>query len=325
MIIQRILFLPIFLLAIPLILFLPGFQTVTWHPVSEVQHASHADYQVLQDQNSQEWIFKQITDPSPDDQVVIVLEKVASEIGYAVNIPLNFVRLVNGDDDFPFRIFPNLPGSLHLKVPGKSALDIPPWEGFDIHQKFRTPFQIARNGPLPPEEIGLRKEVIFNMAKHPDLAKIVALDTFLGNSDRSCGNVFYDLETNCFYGIDMGSCLMGNLAKAAIEKLSLDSDNFQNMVVGFSAEEITGLKQYQQALISLISHFPPEKTLALLTSCLSEAGFVSTNALLWNEDVERKITKWKRQVIENYDSSVELVALLREITMDEYCCLYPKP
>ncbi len=300
---------PFVLVIILLSVFFLRSEPAEWRKLSDLQHASHADYFFLRDKNNKEWVFKQITEPAPDDQVVTVLEIIASEMSHTVGIPLNFAKLVPANEKFSCRIFPNLPGSLHLKVPGKGAEDSLPWSGFDIHQKFRTPFQIAKNGPLPKEEIGLRKDIILNMSKHSDLAKIVAIDTFLGNSDRSNGNIFYDTETNSFYGIDMGSCLMGNLAQIAIEKIS------SNM--HFSKEEVEGLKQYRETLLSLISHFPPEKTIALLNHCLKEAGFVSTNPVLWSEDLERKIGKWTRLVNENYNSSLELVSLLQKITENE--------
>ncbi|MGH7806912.1 MAG: hypothetical protein ACRENT_02365, partial [Thermodesulfobacteriota bacterium] len=73
-----------------------------------------------------------------------------------------------------------------------------------------------------------------------------------------------------------------------------------------------GLNQYRQALFTLISRFPPAVITDLLARALEEAGFVSTNPLLWNEDTERKLRKWKLMIEENYNSSVELVNLLEK-------------
>ena len=223
---------------------------------------------------------------------------------------ISFAELaLSAKEAFPHSFLLNYPGSLHLKVQGKSVEDLSPWEDFDIHQKIRSPFLIARKGPLPSEEVGLRREIIQNMAKHPDLAKIVALDTYLGNNDRSNPNIFYDQSSNTFHGIDMGSCLIGNLAESAKEKIQ----NFYTSGIPFSKEELAGLSQYRQTLESLLSTFPPTETIALLDHALREAGFSPENSVLWNEDVERKVRKWKLAIEENYNSSLSLVALLGSI------------
>lgn len=115
--------------------------------ISDVGHASHADYIFLQDTEGKEWIYKQIVEQSPDDQIVIVLESVAAEMAKAVKIPLNQVRLISANEAFPHSFLASYPGSLHLKVQGKSVEDSSPWEDFDIHQKIRSPFLIARKNP----------------------------------------------------------------------------------------------------------------------------------------------------------------------------------
>ncbi|MBS0627425.1 MAG: hypothetical protein JSS09_04365, partial [Verrucomicrobia bacterium] len=138
--------------------------------ISEVKHNSDADYVFLQDSEGQEWIYKQITDPSPDDQIVIVLESFASEIAKITGIPINEARTISANESFECRLFDKYPGSLHRKVPGKCVHSVSAWTNdFDIHQKFRSPFRVARLGPLPSQEIGLRRAVIQNMAKNKDL------------------------------------------------------------------------------------------------------------------------------------------------------------
>ena len=74
-----------------------------------------------------------------------------------------------------------------------------------------------------------------------------------------------------------------------------------------------GLTHYSQALQSLLSTFPPKETIALLDHALKEAGFYPENPLLWNEDVERKVRKWKLAIEENYSSTKSLVTLLESM------------
>lgn len=310
---SKLLYLSCFFIALLACFFLfPSKNTTSpqvFKKLSEVHHASDADFIFLQESTGQEWIYKQITDRSPEDQIAVILEIFASKIARAVNIPINQVRVISGTDPFEHRFFDKYPGSLHLKVPGKPVEKCPPWEGFDLHQKIRSAFIIARLGPLAPEEIGLRREVIQNMAKHPDLAKIAALDTYLGNNDRSNPNIFYDEKGDAFYGIDMGNCFMGNLAESAQEKLK----GFVTQSLSFSKEELIGLDRYRQVLVSLISQFPPSKTFALLEETLEEAGFVPGNPLLWDEGTERRVKKWKLAIEENYESSVKLTDFLKQM------------
>ncbi|MES2198730.1 MAG: hypothetical protein V4489_00985 [Chlamydiota bacterium] len=274
---------------------------------SEVQHSSDADYVFLQDDTGQDWIYKQIADPSPDNQIVIVLETFASKMARAVGIPINEARTISPSESFDYRLFDKYPGSLHLKVQGKCVNDFSTWvDDFDIHQKFRSPFRIARLGPLPEEEIGLRRIIIQNMAKNKDLAKLVALDTYLGNCDRSSLNMFYDEEKDSFYGIDMGNCFAGNLAKCAESKIT----DFFAKEASFSEQELSGLRHYKEALLSLTSKFSPAETIALLESSLEEAGFLPSNPLLWNEDVEQKINTWKLLIDLNHKSSLRLISIL---------------
>lgn len=276
--------------------------------ISEIRHGSEADYIFLQDEDKKEWIYKQISNQSADDQIVIVLEKVAYDIAAPLQIPINRATVVSPTESFEHRLLKNYPGSLHLKVEGAPADRVLPWAGFDIHQKFRSPFLINRLGPLSAEEIGLRRVVIQTMAKNSDLAKIAALDTFLGNSDRSAANVFYDDKQKRFYGIDLGNCLMGNLPKCAQERISA----FLLEKTPFTTEEKEGLRIYRQTLQDLTVQFPPAKTKEILDGALQVAGFVPSNSLLWNEDVERKIKKWKNLIEENHKSTLQLVIFLKE-------------
>ncbi len=276
---------------------------------SAVQHSSVADFIFLRDSQNKEWIFKQLTETSPDDQIVLVLEEMASEIARTLNISLNHAEIVAASDWFEHRLLPNFPGTLHLRVPGASVEDNPPWVNFSIQQRIRSPFQIARMGPLPSEVTGLTKEVIDTMSKHPDLPRIVALDTFLGNNDRSAPNVFYDAKGDRFYGIDMGSCLIGNLAQCAHEKILLYSAEISSL----STQELQGLVSYRKTLQSLTEQFPPANMISLLDQLLKKAGFTPNNSLLWNKDVERKLKKWKLAILENYNDSIKLVNLLQEL------------
>lgn len=276
---------------------------------SEIRQASHATYVFLEDKHKQQWIFKQITEPAPDDQMVIVLEELASDIAEQLNIPINVCKLVSSDKPFTHRIFQGFPGSLHKKVPGQCVEDIATLSDLDLHQKFRTPYMVAAKGPLAPEEIGLRRKTITSMGKHRDLPKIVALDTFIGNIDRSQPNLFYDAKNDGFYGIDMGNSLMANLPELALKRLKQAADEG----VVFTKEEKEALKIYKNTLDALIQQFPPTKLIAMLENLLQIAGIQSNNTALWNEDAEQKLAKWNRQIRQNYNHTILLTEYLQTI------------
>ena len=57
------------------------------------------------------------------------------------------------------------------------------------------------------------------MSWHKDLPSIVALDLMIGNTDRHCGNLFYDPEKDSFWAIDMDDTFNKDLCAFACEKL----------------------------------------------------------------------------------------------------------
>lgn len=276
-------------------------------PLSEIKHATHADFQFLWDNEGREWIFKQITEKAATDQIVNVLEVWAAEIASEAGIPINRVELISANDRFEPRFFAEYPGTLHLRVPGIRVEELAPWPDFDLHQKFRSAYVTALRGPLPSKKIGLRKEVIETMSGHPDLPKIVALDTVTGNNDRSNSNIFYDEVTDRFYGIDMGNCLADNLAARACEQLERLSVSYT-----FSSDEQRALKEYKDALTDLTIRFPPDKTIPLLEHYLEAGGF-TFGSPLHSAEVEQTIEKWKNTIEEGYGSTLVLIELIENL------------
>jgi hypothetical protein len=73
--------------------------------------------------------------------------------------------------------------------------------------------------PLAWDEQGLTGSIIETMSMHVTLPYLVALDTFIGNSDRSLPNIFYDKKSNTFYGIDHAAAFTRALASFAYDRL----------------------------------------------------------------------------------------------------------
>lgn len=175
----------------------------------------------LEDAVGEQWILKQIKDPTPQEQFLLVIDATTCAIGCALSIPVNKIVLISPGTPFPGRRFMDLPASFHALAAGKSVEEKLPWTSFDLHQRLRkegSP-QWKKWGPLPPEETGLSPAVLQTMAGHSSLPAIAALDTFTGNADRSNPNIFYNEETDTFCGIDMAAPFNSLLAASACNQL----------------------------------------------------------------------------------------------------------
>lgn len=149
------------------------------------------------------------------------------------------------------------------------------------------------------------------MSHHSDLPSIVALDTFLGNADRSFPNLFYDDVTDRFCGIDMAASFSSPLANEACRQLR----GLEKTI--FNQKEKLALINYTHTLVFLIENWPPEKQEALLLEYRRAAGFVEGNPL-FNQDVAERIEFHKKYIRENYKDSVELVKIIKQYVLQEY-------
>ena len=162
-----------------------------------------------------------------------------------------------------------LPATLHTMAIGVSTDHACLYQEIDVQQRFRkknTPMWKLW-GPLCAEKnSGLTLSVIKNMAKHADLPGIIALDTFVGNADRSPPNLFYDEIADRFYGIDMAAGFSSPLASEACRQLqTMDMEQF-------SCEDLVALNHYAQTLELLIRTWPPERQVSELLKLAHEAG-----------------------------------------------------
>ncbi len=272
----------------------------SFQPISSIYQGEDSEYLFLKDRSNEEWIFKQYKNASAEDQIDLVFEVLASQVAQKLQIPINYVELVKASDSLSFKMQKNEPGSLHKKVLGVQADQQPPWENFDIQQKFRSNWMIQKKGPLASEEKGLRKVVLENISKHPALAQIVALDTYLGNMDRSLPNIFYDQESNAFYGIDMGNSFKGNLAQEALTKIKeLHYDEL------LTSDMLLGLKTYNETLKMLLEEFPAEVISSMLDKLCIEIFEFNLEQL--DEDAARKLKRTKLLMNESYESTLRLI------------------
>ncbi len=246
-------------------------------------------------------LVKQVKDPNPDEQFLLVLDASGCAIAESIELPINRVKIIPPNSPFPGKKHIFLPATLHTRVPGasipESDLEV------QIHQRVQ---KTINRWPLSPEQEGLNPSIIENMAMHDDLPGIVALDTFVGNADRSQPNLFYDPKTNRYFGIDLAASFCSALGKAACEQLK----RFEAQKSNFSVKEREGLIKYTNTLEALLKLWPPEAIENLLLENANKAGFEKCGPL-WNRDVEERIIFHRKMIQSNHASIVELVRLLK--------------
>ena len=141
------------------------------------------------------------------------------------------------------------------------------------------------------------------MAKHPDLPRIVALDTFVGNADRSSPNLYYDDITDRFCGIDMAASFSSPLALAACQQL----ESLKNSHL--TSDELSALADYTNTLALLIENWPPEKQERLLLEFSEIAGFQNGSSL-FDQNVVERIEFHIKNIKDNYKNCINLLELI---------------
>jgi hypothetical protein len=236
---------------------------------------------------------------------------VGCHIAEQISVPMNRVIIIPAAVSSVGKKRTDLPATLHTMALGICTEEEGcAYHAVDLHQRFRkknSPMW-EKWGPLPPEAIGLTLNVIQNMAKHSDLPKIVALDTFVGNADRSAPNLFYDAETDRFYGIDMAASFNTELAKEAY----LQIQQMEMAHISLSKREKDALKEYTCTLEILLKNYPPEIQESLLIKYAEMAGF-QEGSFLWNEEVQERMDFHRRCIRSNFEYSKKLVSLLSQI------------
>lgn len=254
------------------------------------------------------FILKQYKDHSPDEQFLLVLDALACFIAEDVNISINKVVIIPSGTFIAGKKWVNLPATLHSMAGGVSIDKECPFQDIDIHQRFPKPSNSFwyNDGKLSPHQKGLTFNVIKNMARHHDLPLITALDTFVGNADRSAPNLFYDSTTDRFCGIDMAASFSSPLASQAISQIKFFAK------IGLSEDQKGALRSYGDTLKVLIERWPVEKQIDKLLIFAQNAGFYEGSAL-YNQDIIDRLNFHSKCIRNNYENSIELEKLIYKL------------
>lgn len=256
------------------------------------------------------YILKQINNPSFDEQFLLINDVIASTIGSDAGINVNEVSLIPYTVATHLKIYPNKAATLHTLVPGKhleQGLQHNFSDDFTIHQQSRDAQSIwQQKWPVSAWQQGLTKAIIESMSLHEDLPPIVALDTFVGNIDRSLPNIFYDKHYNHLYGIDQAAVFGTNLPQFAHDRIKelLEEGYFTTC----DSRIIYGLHIYKKFLGELLEKNTP---LMIIQSMQELTPYLGLNACI-NDNLSRMY--YQAGVIkEAYSASIELMSTLDQI------------
>lgn len=249
---------------------------------------------ILENNSGERRLLKVVLDEDIDEQSILLIDALAAHIAATCNLPVNKVELIPPHQS-PYQRL----ATLHEWASGASIENKLPWQEFTLHQRFRHPdsWYYAEFGPLPEEKQGLTRSVLQTMAHHPDLCRIAALDTFLGNADRSAPNLYYNESKNAFFGIDLGGSFRSPLAKVAEQQL------FQLIEEGISTDEAAALQLYSQTLEKLCQSVDVE---TVSNWCLEQA---QTHGLEHSKRLNVIHQRWA----DNYTHTLRLIEQLQKI------------
>ncbi len=225
----------------------------------------------------------------------IIRDCLSAYVAESVNIPTHRVFLISPHCSFPGKRFAKAPATFHTFASGLPIREqSSQYDTIRLQQRWKDKWSYCQKG--------LTVEVIINMALHNDLPLIVALDTFIGNSDRHKGNLCYDRKIDRFCGIDMDDTFNKNLCKVACDHVRV---MLKDKDLVFTQQEIAGLKLYNSTLKKLIDKNQPYKLQKKLDHFMKEAGFVPGNKFY--TAIKYKVCHYTMIIKESYQSAKKLV------------------
>lgn len=216
----------------------------------------------LKDFKGRKYLLKQKNNLFSDMERALqsVREVLGAYIAHAVGIACQNVWIIPAHIPFTGKSFDGKPATLHELVPGKMVRDIKKWQHLKIRQK----------GKLGIFQRGMQYHIISNMAQHPALPSIVALDTMVGNGGRHNKNFFYDQATDTFWVIDMGGSYTFNQVEQSCKNLQGIIDNSR---IAFSSKQLQAVQSYARMLKKIETVCTPEILIQQLELFLQQGQF----------------------------------------------------
>lgn len=151
------------------------------------------------------------------------------------------------------------------------------------------------------------RDIIWWMAKHKQLAKVVALDIFLCNHDRHRGNLFYNARKDSFCAIDMDGLFKMCLATTAYQSLRSMA---AHGLFPLTPKEALALLELRNTLEFLVNMYSSDDMILLFDNFIKEAGLDFFSHL---ETLQWEISQTRSMIKRNYGEVKELIAVLGDI------------
>ncbi len=208
--------------------------------------------------HNERWVIKQHKHPSVVHQFTSVLDTLGARIAEKMGVACNRVELLSSSQCRSLKPLSDWPATINSFMPGENLKDKSRYEGHFVHQRIRH---------VEKSRQGLTLDVIRNMALHDDLPALVAVDTFIGNSDRNKSNLLYDKKTDTYNAIDFGDSFKTNLAEIALGYIRTIRKS------ALKPAEVKALTVYTTTLKALLKRYPPRTLITLLDRLAHQAGF----------------------------------------------------
>lgn len=250
--------------------------------------------------NGHKYILKQKKESKK--QLAVVRDALAAYIAKDLNIA-HQVDVIESKKKTPGKIKVRWPATLHTIVPGDT-----------VRKQRDSKYNALRLRQFWAQaqsysEKGLTRLIVTYMTWHRQLPEIIALDLFIGNSDRHCGNLFYDPSTDTFWAIDMDDTFNKDLCLLAYKKLKLMMKDGNEP---FTKEEIYALTSMKNTLKFLVHKQTPSNLIKQLYIFAKKAGFVEGNDM-YNDRVRRKLLYYEKMIKKSHANAYQLISLLDKI------------
>ncbi len=258
---------------------------------------------VILEKNGTPYILKQIENPLLCEQYLLIIDCITSTMATNLGIPVNKVYFVPYNIGNHLKTYPDYAATLHEYIPGNDLESIRPSH---LPHYFSLQ-QIEINPQRQDNNYGSAchlKTVIDSFTQHKDTAAIAALDTFIGNIDRSFQNIFYNHSTDKFYGIDQAGAFRGNLAESMLHTLKTYHHHY--LIHNILKTIIPGLSIYAQKLTELCQQYPPESILNAISDLIP---YLHREADI-NEHISNVCTIQYRCMLDNYIHSKKIITIL---------------
>ncbi len=238
----------------------------------------------------------------------LIIESFCSYIAESIDAPMNVVEIIPMDIEFIGKNIKGRLASLHTFAYGKQLDQPGPYCNLDMSKHFKQLIKASKQKLLSQKvKEGFMMSMITEMSRHHQLPIIVALDTFVGNFDRTCSSLFYDQKSDQFCGIDMERAF--RLGKDLSQRLY---QFFLGILDGLSVQlnnsELEALILYRNTLRKLLQKNKPVFLRKLLDKII-----IKSKIDLSVKEISNQIRIYKNNIDKTYIYTKKLVKILDKV------------